>query len=183
MIAIQETPSHNFNHKKAIGLRASGISLNSLEGYSTLSVKILEDFLKPEETQNLNFPPSDPMYELIKNEHAAFELNCFDRACYLIESYSGGYWVHSPDGIYCRWAEPEQRFNLVNKLKSSNETCNALEMGLVVTLMALDSAMRSENKDFAKAMIYFRSRLMQLIQEQAKDGNTVINTQKVLAIV
>lgn len=183
MNATQEKTSHDFNHGKAIGLRASGIRLKSLEGYSALSIKILEDFLKPEEEENLNFSKNDAMYDLIKQEHAAFGLKCFDLAIEFIEDYAGGYWLHNADGIYCRWAKPNERFRVVNPHKRADETCNALEAGLAINLIALEGSMRSENPDFAKAMIYFRSRLMQLIEEQAKDGNTVINTEKVLSLI
>lgn len=183
MTATQEKISHDFNHETTIGLKCSEEDRQDFYGYSPLSVQILEDFLKPAEMKNLNFPEGHPLFEIIKMEHFKFEQRIFGIARQFIQNYGGGMWVHNGDGIYCLTAEPTDRFHVVNGMNWSDEHCNTLEMGIALTLIALDGGMNSRCKEFANAMIYFRSTLMQLIEEQYEDGCTIINTNKIVRLI
>ena len=179
----QKNPSPNANHETTIGLKLNNLALSDLHCHSQLSEQILEDFLRPDAEEGLNFPPSHPMFGVIKMEHLMFEQRCLNLAGKFVEGYDGGMWSHNEDGIYCIQAEPTHRFHVSNAYNYSDEYCNPLETGLALTLIALDGSMNSANDKFARAMIYFRSRLMQLIEEQYEDENTILNTSKVIRII
>jgi len=178
-----KNPSPDANHENTINLRFTEFQPKDLYGYSPLSEKILEDFLRPQAEEGLHFGSENPLFNLIKMEHFKFEQRCLNFAQQFIEGYDGGMWTHNGDGIYCLNAEPTQRFHIANPYNWSNEHCNPLETGTSITLMALDGGMYSAHEDFAKAMIYFRSRLMMILEQQYLDGNALINTSKVLRVI
>lgn len=189
---MPKAESTNANHETEIVLRATAEDLKDFQGYSELSIKILEDFLKPEEEHNLNFPSSHPLYHIIKFGHLKFVQNVYYFATKFIEGYDGGNWVHGTNGIYCRWAEPTERFHISNPYNYSDEVCNPLETFLAITLIALGTLFDFKGKNgeyeeeydaFVNAMVFFRSKLMQLIEEQYEDGMPYINTSKVLSLI
>lgn len=175
--------SPDANHENAINLKFESYQPQDLHGYSPLAEQILEDFLRPEAEEGLHFAPANPMFEIIKMEYFKFEQRCLNLARKFIEGYDGGVWSHNADGIYCINAEPTDRFHIINPYNWSEEHCNPLETGIALTIIALDGGMNSEHEDFADSMVYFRSRLMMMLEQQYEDGNTLLNTSKVIRII
>lgn len=180
--AAQRKLSHDFNHTTAIGLKVPQEELSDFYGYSELSQKILHDFIRPDGKDWL-IQPNDPIYHVIQREYLLFERRCYNLADKFIQDYNGGSWKHNEDGIFCIDADPTKRFHIINAMNYSDEECNPLETGLAITLIALDGGMNSANNTFAQAMIYFRSTLMQLIEEQYEADNSIINTTKIIRLI